>query len=50
MQQADKIKGRFNGSKVDQEHVGSVIMRTRNEVRDSSSVFVAGGVVALMLE
>ena len=42
---------RFKGHKDDQKQIGSIRVRTRNEVRGSNSSFrVDGGAVALMLE
>ena len=50
-QKADKVEVRFKGHKRDQEHIGSVRVRTRDEVRGSRSSYRAdGGAVALMLE
>ena len=49
--QADRVEVRFKGHTGDQEQIGSVRVRTRNEVRRSKSSFrVDGGAVALMLE
>ena len=50
-QQADKVEVRFKGHKGDQEQIGSVRVRTRDEVCGSRSSYRAdGGAVALMLE
>ena len=50
-QQADKVEVRFKGHKGNQEQIGSVRVRTRDEIRGSRSSYRAdGGAVAFMLE
>ena len=49
--QADRAEVRFKGQKGDQEHMGSVRVRTRTEVRGSKPSYrVYGGAVAPMME